>query len=362
MPSETPRDPKRYRRANCLLSYWRDGRFVIENYLLATQIQCHPLLQTWLHELASDYSMVELHRTAGARGVPKHVVKEFLAAGILLLIKSPHETKDRAVAGWAWGHNARYFHFSTQEVAYTFDHEAIRSHFEKKAVTDPPPSPFKEYAAETCLLPPPVTLKRDFLDVLTSRRTCREFERRSINIDQLSTMLKWTFGKQRYYNNSRLDRRIIRTSPSGGARHPIEAYAVIQSVRNLQSGIYHYSVEHHGLTLLRKGKVPKLGERLFGGQMWVEDAAIVVFLTAVLPRSMWKYDHSRAYRVVLLDAGHIGQTFHLVSTALGLGVFTTAALCDRAVESELGIDGVDEVIVYAGAAGPAKRDSGNANP
>lgn len=355
MPSGNRRQPKRYRRANCLLAYWCDGSFVIENYLLNTQIHCHPLLQTWLHELRFDYLMRELHQSADARGIPKHVVKEFLGAGILLPLKSTSETKDREVAGWAWGHNARYFHFSTQEVTYTFDHQAVRSHFENKAIADPPPSPFKHYPNETQLLPPPTTLKGDFLEVLKRRRTCREFQRRSISTDQLSALLKWTFGKQRYYNNSRLDRRIIRTSPSGGARHPIEAYVVVQRVRGLRSGIYHYSVEHHGLTLLRKGKVPKLGQRLFSGQMWVEDAAIVVFLTAVLPRSMWKYDHSRAYRVVLLDAGHIGQTFHLVSTALELGVFTTAALCDRAVETELGIDGVNEVIVYAGAAGPAKR-------
>ena len=77
------------------------------------------------------------------------------------------------------------------------------------------------------------------------------------------------------------------------------------------------------------------------------------FLTAVLPRSMWKYDHARAYRVVQLDAGHVGQTFHLVCTALGLGPFTTAAIQDQEIEADLRLDGVDEVVMYAAATGVA---------
>ena len=75
------------------------------------------------------------------------------------------------------------------------------------------------------------------------------------------------------------------------------------------------------------------------------------FMTSFVPRTMWKYNHSHAYRVLLLDAGHLGQTFHLVCTALGLGPFTTAAINGACVEGALGIDGTSEIVVYGAATG-----------
>ena len=91
--------------------------------------------------------------------------------------------------------------------------------------------------------------------------------------------------------------------------------------------------------------------KLFSGQHWVGDAPVSFIFTGVLNRSMWKYDHSRAYKVLLLDTGHLGQTFHLVGTALGFGVFTTAALQDELIEKQLKIDGIEEIVLYGGCIG-----------
>jgi nitroreductase len=59
--------------------------------------------------------------------------------------------------------------------------------------------------------------------------------------------------------------------------------------------------------------------------------------------------------VVLLDAGHLGQTFHLVCTALGLGPFTSSGLRESAIEDALGLDGITEVPIYAAATGRVDR-------
>ena len=61
---------------------------------------------------------------------------------------------------------------------------------------------------------------------------------------------------------------------------------------------------------------------------------------------MWKYHHARAYQVVLLNAGHLCQTFCLVATWLGLAPFCTAALKDTLIEKDLGIDGIRESVLY----------------
>src|SRR5438094_2730871 len=82
-----------------------------------------------------------------------------------------------------------------------------------------------------------------------------------------------------------------------------------------------------------------------------EKAAALFLMTAVFPRTMWKYRVARAYRVVLLDAGHLCQTFCLVATWLGLAPFCTAALKDTLIEEDLRIDGIRESVLYVAGVG-----------
>ena len=78
-----------------------------------------------------------------------------------------------------------------------------------------------------------------------------------------------------------------------------------------------------------------------------------MLMTAVFPRTQWKYEFPRAYRVVLAEAGHLCQTFCLTATWLGLAPFCTMALADSKIEKDLGIDGITESVIYA--AGVGKR-------
>ena len=87
------------------------------------------------------------------------------------------------------------------------------------------------------------------------------------------------------------------------------------------------------------------------GQSHVARACAVCFMTAIFPRSMYKYRSARAYRIVTLETGHLAQTFCLVATWLGLAPFTTAAVADTAIESALGLDGVNESMMYVAGVG-----------
>jgi SagB-type dehydrogenase family enzyme len=87
------------------------------------------------------------------------------------------------------------------------------------------------------------------------------------------------------------------------------------------------------------------------GQKFLKDAAAVFLMTAVFPRTMWKYRFPRAYRVVLLDAGHLCQTFCPVATWLGLAPFCTVALKDSEIEKDLSLDGIRETALYLAAVG-----------
>jgi SagB-type dehydrogenase family enzyme len=126
-------------------------------------------------------------------------------------------------------------------------------------------------------------------------------------------------------------------------------------VSGVPKGIYHYAPRQHRLALVRRS-VPSTIERHLPGQWWYGGASVVVFLTAVFARTNWKYPSPRAYRTILLEAGHFCQTFCLVAAALGLAPFCSAALADTAIEHDLGIDGVSESVLYA--CGVGTRPSG----
>src|SRR3954452_4754531 len=93
-------------------------------------------------------------------------------------------------------------------------------------------------------------------------------------------------------------------------------------------------------------------------QWYFGEADVLVVLAARVGRSFWKYRrHAKAYRTLLLDAGHLSQTFYLVCTDLGLGPFVTGAVNDDALEGALGLDPLVEAPLAVCGCGrlPAER-------
>jgi len=186
----------------------------------------------------------------------------------------------------------------------------------------------------------------EFSQVLRARRTWRNFARTPVPLAPFATLLQLTWGVQHVAMVKGQGTVVLKTSPSGGARHPIEAYVLAPRIDGLRPRAYHYDPVRHVLVDLDRDVSPALVERLLGHQDYYRGAAAIVVMTAVIARSMWKYPRSRAYRTVLADAGHLGQTFCLTATALGLAPFCTMAFQDAAVERLLRIDGVCECAMY----------------
>jgi SagB-type dehydrogenase family enzyme len=80
------------------------------------------------------------------------------------------------------------------------------------------------------------------------------------------------------------------------------------------------------------------------------DAPVVFIWTAIFERSRWKYGQ-RAYRYVYLDAGHVAAHLALAAVATGLGSCQIAATFDDEVNDLLGVDGVDESVLYMSVVG-----------
>jgi SagB-type dehydrogenase family enzyme len=200
-------------------------------------------------------------------------------------------------------------------------------------------------------LPAAAPQEDEFLRVLLARKTHRDFSGAPVTLEALSTLLRYTWGALGTIPSPNFGALLHKTSPSGGARHPGEVYVAALNVKGLARGLYHYSVKDHALEQIRRGPMRRAVLRYTLGQKHVGNACAVCFMTAVFPRSMFKYRSPRAYRIVTLDAGHLAQTFCLVATWLGLAPFTTAAVADTAIERALDIDGVAESIMYVAGVG-----------
>jgi SagB-type dehydrogenase family enzyme len=242
------------------------------------------------------------------------------------------------------------FHFSTKDVNFAWGRSEAKL-FKKLLAESAPPALTKLYpVVPQQALPRCPAPDGEFLRVLLARRTHREFSTSPVPLTAISHLLYYTWGVTGYLSTP-LGRLFHKTSPSGGARHPVEVYLLALRVKGLSPGLYHYNVRSHRLELLREGRMHSKAVQYCGGQEWVKDAAALFLMTAVFARSMWKYRFARAYRIVLLDAGHLCQTFCLTATWLGLAPFCTAALKDTLIEKDLGLDGITESILYVAGVG-----------
>ena len=234
----------------------------------------------------------------------------------------------------------------------------LEKKLEKKTSGQRQPSAFKDYFAHPFYplenplqLPPAGVDRRDLLDTLLHRKTCRTFERAPLSSAHLSQLLYYTWGATLVEKNRMGDFFLKKTSPSGGSLHGTEVYPILMNVDGFARGIYHYSARRHGLELVSREDPREWIVEACGGQPWIDQAAAVFLSTARLERMAWKYEFSRAFRAVLMDIGHLSQTFSLVATSLGLGCCTTAALRDEIFEQKFGLDYLEEPVFLINGVG-----------
>jgi SagB-type dehydrogenase family enzyme len=349
-----------YRRSPYLVCYWLDRQLIFENYATRTRVTAAPLtceilnfFDRWRPAGALAYRLSDFNDVSLSRALTN-----LIRFGFLERSRVPRNSKVEALATWqTWSPAASFFHQSTKDSHVSIEPEDSVRALRRRAHTKPMPPSVKRYPeSRQIFLPAPAKIG-EFPRVLLERRTWRQFSHTSLEIEKLATLLGLTFGVQSWVDMRGIGRVALKTSPSGGSRHPIESYVLALRVQGADRGLYHYNAGNHRLELLHKGASSARVSRYLNGQWWFGRAAAVVLMTAVFARTQWKYPASRAYRVVLIDAGHICQTFCLVATWLGLAPFCTMALADSKIEYDLGIDGVTESIIYAAGVGTRPKET-----
>jgi SagB-type dehydrogenase family enzyme len=243
------------------------------------------------------------------------------------------------------------FHFASKDVNFLNPRATSRLFKLYLAESAQPPRAKSYREAQHRKLPKEMPDQSEFLRVLMGRRTHREYAGESIALSEVSKLLYYTWGVTGRVDAAPLGHLFLKTSPSGGARHPGEVYLLAMRITDLAPGLYHYNGLHHRLEYLKPVSALKKAVQYAADQDFLRDASALFIMTAVFPRVQWKYRFARAYRAVLLDAGHLCQTFCLVATWLGLAPFCTMALRDTLIEEDLNLDGIRESAIYLAGVG-----------
>ncbi|PRY46687.1 SagB family peptide dehydrogenase [Umezawaea tangerina] len=345
--------------------FYENGAVVWDDYLHHRQFAISETAELLCRKFTTFTEVDDLLAPLGEedRAVLRRVLDELVAAGVLIVEGSPeHEAELAMLDGWSsWGASARHFHFASRTLAgaeylAADEHDAV---LEAKLDEEPPPAPFRTLGGDAVALPVlparPSWGETGVLDVLLARRTTREFGTDGLALEQVGELLAVLAGPSPMRSRIGRSGTVFKTSPSGGGRHPVELYAHVRDVEGLPAGWYHYDGLRHALEPLGPEWPAERIAEAAGDQEWVGEAPLVLAYTAVLERTRWRYDTSRAYRVVQMDVGHLSQTAYLVATAMGLGVGYTAALRDELVERAIGCDAYHEVVLGMTVVGPLRK-------
>lgn len=217
-------------------------------------------------------------------------------------------TGNQALHYHLWVHDYPFVDMSDIDEAVENDRERMAAYKE----ADPVPSSYRDYPTSRLIdLPEPANDAFDVSinEVLFDSDTDDGDGIDSLSVQSLSDVLYYVFGQTGTQTFPVQGDFPIKTSPSGGSRHPTECYVVCRDVVEVPTGIYHYSVRSHALETVRSD-VPSEVESLSPN-----DAPVTLVLTSVVERNMWRYREPRTYRVLLHDIGHLLQTLRCVSMA-----------------------------------------------
>lgn len=183
-----------------------------------------------------------------------------------------------------------------------------------------------------------------FLAVLEKRRSERKFSGAPISLMELFKLLHFSYGitgqapmiggKGMWH---------YRAVPSGGALYPLEIYLYLHN-SSLARGIYHYRPDIESLEVLdEKTHMDFIRQNVASGNIDMDNACCVVFITSMFQRTMLKYG-DRGYRFVLNEVGAVEQNLSIISTRLGLKSCIMGGYLDNAINEMLGFKGPLETI------------------
>ena len=328
----------------------RSGAFIEgDSWLLAAIQALHPLKDGFVAEdfvaVAAPYCGTEAARAIFEHLKSASCIVEYCEAGKL----------SREKYSWnelGWGAAKMFFEsvVDTQFVSGT--DEGMRE--QQEIVVDiasqaKGPPAVKQYPSDFRRIPlstPPLQDSRCVADVLLSRRTVRNFSHgHQVSLDQLSLVLHLAARSHGLFHNP-MGPHLRRSSPSGGARHPVEVYPQLIHAGELSGTSCYYDSVAHELVVLGPtdaDQIYEIGQKQTG----CTNVPFALLLTLRFSRNLWKYRYAKSFLFSWLDLGHLAQSIILAAESVGFRSFLTPALDVPKARSLLNLsNSLDEIPAY----------------
>jgi hypothetical protein len=272
------------------------------------------------------------------------------------------EPRDLTAAEERWldvsWHDALDLHLATHDMKWIHDYTGnpqvmTKYHIDKRVEpTTPPPTRFPPPATTaTVALPARKPLDMPYQKVQLSRRTKRNFKGSTIELDDIATILDWSFRPQwpdedpRYYATQTYSRGapFVAFCIFGQAGAPAEV--------EQDFSVYQYDPERHLLALRSPSHELSDWKDILWEQSYADGAPFSLVIAADWQQYMWKYRFSRAYRWAYYECGAVMQTALSVATGLGIDAFQTPAIDDARVCEMLGVSDTEIGPIYLASFG-----------
>ncbi len=331
-----------------LVTFPRNGEILVYNYLTKQAVTCAPEDIYWLtitEDWISIDEIAERHPQFDSRSIEDQLL-QLVQAGIILAEGTPEAAAEAKYKGsWELGPAVGVFHFSMLDNVFAGTDESVRRQRER-TTHDPSPSLMWKNSAAAIAFPRQESAgTRPLFEIMRRRRSNRNTLDNPISLQELGECLFAGLGITGYVKTETAILP-LKMTPSGGARNPFEAFVWARNVEGLAPGIYHYSAYDHSIDKVDSAITASPAEML-KGQDWADDMPAIIFLVAVLRRTTWKYNDPNAYRVVMIEAGHVAQNMMLACTGNELTACPTAAIAHTPVADMLKLEDITETPVYA---------------
>ena len=251
----------RLRRARCLFAYWQNGQLCFHNFATRRTVSGKPItceLLAFFDRWRTSQEAVKHFAEYTQRSV-RSTLAQLVKLGLLLRNDSPELKRDSRIANeWSAWLPQGSFHFCTKDAIYVDRSNWSSDRLKAILPKTPQPKLFKivKGAAKTAL-PSRVFPDSEFVRVLMSRKTHRQFSKQQLPLETVSQLLSLVWGVNGYLYSRRFGRLLHKTSPSGGARHPGEVYLMALRVKGLKAGLYHYQPATHQLETISTNDVAR---------------------------------------------------------------------------------------------------------
>ena len=171
----------------------------------------------------------------------------------------------------------------------------------------------------------------------------------ALSLQELSWLLSRAFGANGFHVFPQVGKLLRKTVPSGGCRHPLDAFIIPLDGTALENNVYYYEPITHCLETLHATPPEDFVRSLF--RPWLcelhQSPKCIVLVSATFPRSMYRYRESRSYRVVYHDLGHLLQNLLFLVRSLDRRILVSYSPPERICEPLVAATGLNVSVIGA---------------